>query len=115
MAQRAFFPQFNEFCLNWATPVPGSVTTYGGHLRFDEPGFRAQLDLHKEELFEQLLLFDSVQFNITGPNLICPLMYEFMGPKALEELLEQSAISFVVWQSVPMLTHKDRKVAATFT
>ena len=115
MAQKAFVPQFNEFCLKWATPVPGSVTTHGGPLRFDEPGFRAQLKLHKEALFEQLLLFDSVQFNITGPNVICPLMYEFMGPKALEELIEQSAISFVVWQPVPMLSHKDGKVAATFT
>jgi hypothetical protein len=115
MSQTAFYPQFNKFCLEWATPIPGSVTTYGGPLRSNEPAFRAQLNLHKEALFEQLLLFDSVHFNITGPNLICPLIYQFMGPKTFEELLEQSAISFVVWQPVPMLSHKDGKVAATFT
>ncbi len=116
MAQRAFFPQFNDFCLRWGTPAaPGSVTTYGGPLRFAEPDFRAQLDIEKQALFEQLLLFDSVQFNITGPNLIGPLIYEFMGAKALEELLDQKAISFVVWQPQPMLAHKDGKVTATFT
>lgn len=41
-------------------------------------------------------------------------MYNFMGPKALEELLEQKALSFVIWQPQPMMSHKDGKVAATF-
>jgi hypothetical protein len=58
MSQTAFYPQFNKFCLEWATPVAGSVTTYGGPLRLNEPGFQMQLNLHKEALFEQLLLFD---------------------------------------------------------
>jgi len=115
MAQKAFFPEFNKFCLEWATPAPGSVTTYGGPLRVSDPRFRTQLQFQKEAIFEQLLLFDSIQFNVTGPNLICPLMYEFMGPKALEGLLEQDALSFVIWQPVPMMSHHDGKVAATFT
>jgi hypothetical protein len=41
-------------------------------------------------------------------------MYNFMGPKALEQLLEQKALSFVIWQPQPMMTHQDGKVAATF-
>lgn len=90
MTQKAFFPQFNEFCLKWATPIPGAVTTYGGPLRFREPGFQAELKLHKEEVFEQLLLFDSLQFNITGPNVICPLMYEFMGEKPSKSYLNRA-------------------------
>jgi hypothetical protein len=115
MVQTAFYSELNQFCLDWATPVPGAVTTYGGPLRSNAVEFAPQLSLHEEALFEQLLLFDSVHLNITGPNLICPLMYNFMGPRALEKLLEQRAISFVVWQPVPMMTHKDGKVSATFT
>jgi hypothetical protein len=115
MPQTAFYPGLNRFCLDWATPIPGSVTTYGGPLRTEEAGFAAQLRLHEEALFEQLLLFDTVNLNITGPNVITPLMYNFMGPKALEEFLEQKAISFVVWQPTPLMTHHDGKVTATFT
>jgi hypothetical protein len=113
--QKAFFPQFNDLCLRWCTPGPGMVTTYGGPLRAAEIDFCAELDVAKRSLFEQLLLFDSVQLNVTGPNLIGPLMYEFMGGKALEDLLDQSAISFVVWQPQPLLGHKDGRVTATFT
>jgi hypothetical protein len=114
MAQTAFYSELNKFCLAWATPVPGSVTTYGGPLRTEAVDFGVQLRCHQEALFEQLLLFDSVNLNITGPNFITPLMYNFMGPKALEELLEQKALSFVIWQPQPMMTHQDGKVAATF-
>ena len=114
MTQAAFYSELNHFCLTWATPVLGSATTYGGPLRTESSDFTAQLRLHQETLFEQLLLFDTINLNITGPNFIPPLMYNFMGPKALEELLEQSALSFVVWQPVPMMTHQDGKVAATF-
>jgi hypothetical protein len=114
MAQTAFYSELNRFCLAWATPVPGSVTTYGGPLRTAATDFTMQLRTHQEALFEQLLLFDVVNLNITGPNFITPLMYNFMGPKALEELLEQKALSFVIWQPQPMMSHQDGKVAATF-
>lgn len=115
MPQTAFYPGLNQFCLDWATPIPGSVTTYGGPLRTEEAAFAAQLRLHEEALFEQLLLFDTVNLNITGPNVIPPLMYNFMGPKALEEFLEHKAISFVVWQPTPLMTHQYGKVTAIFT
>ena len=71
--------------------------------------------LHEEALFEQLLLFDTVNLNITGPNIIGPLMYNFMGPRPLEALLEQNAISFVVWQPTPMMAHYDGKVTSLLT
>jgi hypothetical protein len=114
MTQTAFYSELNRFCLAWATPVPGSVTTYGGPLRTEATDFTMQLRAHQEALFEQLLLFDAVNLNITGPNFIIPLMYNFMGPKALEGLLEQKALSFVIWQPQPMMSHQDEKVAATF-
>jgi hypothetical protein len=112
--QRAFYSNINQFCLHWATPLPRSTTTYGGPLRTDAPEFPQQLRGHAEAIFEQLLLFDEINFNVSGPNLIAPLMYNFMGADALEEFLEQRALSFVVWQPVPMMTTQDGRVAATF-
>jgi hypothetical protein len=37
-----------------------------------------------------------------------------MSVRVFEELLEQDALTFVVWEPSPMMTHKDGKVKATF-
>ena len=115
MRQNAFYSELNAFCMKWATQVPGSVTTYGGPLQTEAPGFQAQFRVHQEAIFEQLLLFDLIDININGPNVIAPLLYNRMGEKPFENLLEQNALTFVVWQPVPLKSHKDGKVAATFT
>jgi hypothetical protein len=114
MRQNAFYPELNEFCMKWATPIPGSVTVYGGPLQTEAPGFETQFHVHQEALFEQLLLFDSIDIPINGPNVIVPLLCNHMGAKVFEELLEQNAITFVVWQPTPLMSHKDGKVGATF-
>jgi hypothetical protein len=114
MRQNAFHPELNEFCMKWATPIPGSVTVYGGPLRTEAPGFQTQFQVQQEIVFEQLLLFDSIDIPINGPNVIVPLLCNHMGTKSFEELLEQNAITFVVWQPTPLMSHKDGKVGATF-
>lgn len=115
MAHKVFLPELNNFCKDWATPIPGAVTTYGGPLRTDDPLFTENLRPQLEALFENILLFDGIELNINGPNVIAPLLYNVMGGKILEELLEQDALSFVVWQPVPMMTTDKGRVAATFT
>jgi hypothetical protein len=55
-----------------------------------------------------------MDININGPNVIAPLLYNHMGARPFESLLEQNAITFVVWQPIPMMSHMDGKVAATF-
>jgi hypothetical protein len=61
-----------------------------------------------------LLLFDTVQLSVAGANVIAPLLYERMGARTFEELLEQDAIMFVIWEPEPMITHKDGRVGALF-
>lgn len=114
MAQSVFNADFNKFCMAWAKPIPGNTTVYGGPIRTASEAARKELRSLKEELFEQLLLFESINFSISGPNTIVPLLYRAMGNKELEELLDQDALSFTVWTPQPMMAHKDNRVASTF-
>jgi hypothetical protein len=113
--QNVFNSGLNELCLKWATPIPGSVTPYGGPLRTEAEEFQKLFRANREALFEQLLLFDSVDININGPNVIATLLCNHMGVKPFEQLLEQNAITFVLWQPVPLFSYADGKVAATFS
>ena len=92
MRQKAFYSGLNELCLKWTAPIPGSVTTYGGPLRTAAPGFKTLFRTIQEALFEQLLLFDSIDLNINGPNVIAPLLYNQMGPKPFETFLERKTL-----------------------
>jgi hypothetical protein len=100
--------------MDWATPIPGNTTVYGGPIRTGSEAAIRELRRHKEDLFEQLLLFESVNFSVNGPNTIVPLLYRAMGEKALEAFLEQDALSFTIWTPQPMMAHDGGKVASTF-
>jgi hypothetical protein len=54
-----------------------------------------------------------VQLTVAGPNVIAPLLCNQMSIRTFEELLEQDALSFVVWEPSPIMGHKDGKVGAT--
>ncbi|SEI85014.1 hypothetical protein SAMN05518849_1011107 [Sphingobium sp. AP50] len=114
MTEKVFNPEFNRFCLKWATPIPGNTTVYGGSIRTSSEAARKQLHVLKAELFEQLLLFGGVNFSINGPNTIIPILYRSMNTKALDALLEQQALSFTVWTPQPMMAHDQGRVKATF-
>ncbi len=114
MLQSVFNSDFNRFCMAWATPVQGNTTVYGGAIRTGSEAARKELRAQKEALFEQLLLFDKVNFSINGPNTIVPLLYKAMGEKALRALLDEDVLSFTVWTPNPMMSHHDGKVGATF-
>ena len=72
MPQKVFYSELNQFCVDWATRVPGSVTLYGGPLRTGAPGFSTQLRTYQEALFERLLLFDAVDLNVDGAECHSP-------------------------------------------
>lgn len=97
MAQRVFNPDFNRFCLDWATPIPGSAAVYGGAIRTSSEEARKQLHGLKAQIFEQLLLFGGINFSIHGPNTIVPILYRAMDEKSLDALFEQEALTFTVW------------------
>jgi hypothetical protein len=58
-------------------------------------------ELQKQDIFEQLLLFDSINFKVYGENAVVPLLIQFLGIKGFEELVEQGAFGFTLW--TPML------------
>jgi len=114
MSQTSFYGTFDRFILDWTTRVPGSSTEYGGPLRISELGFQQGFGTHIRAIAEQLLLFDEVKFSVTGPNTGVVAIYNAMGARSFESLLDQGALSFVIWQPTPMFTHDEKSVSATF-
>jgi hypothetical protein len=114
MTQRLFSSHLRKFALEHSIPQPGAVTRNGAPLAKKSANFSIALKTQERLLFEQLLLFDTVQLSVAGPNVIAPLLYERMGARTFEELLDQDAIMFVIWEPEPMITYKDGKVGALF-
>jgi hypothetical protein len=112
MAQVAFYPELDDFRMKWVEPI--NATIIQGRIRTEAPGFDADFKKHKEALFEQILLFDSVKLNVIGPNVVAPLLYDSMGSKPFEALLEQEAISFVVWEPHLIMGYNGDGLANTF-
>ena len=114
MAQTVFSSDFQNFCQSYAVPPPGAVFIPGSPLARRSQKFVDDLRVQERALFEKLLLFDRVQLSVAGPNVIAPLLCNQMSIRTFEELLEQDALTFVVWEPSPMMSHKDGKVGATF-
>src|SRR5260370_7925169 len=105
MTQRVFSPDLKKFALEHSIPQPGAVTRNGAPLAKNSASFSTALKNQEQLLFEKLLLFDTVQLSVAGPNVIAPLLYERMGGRTFEELLEQAPIMFVIWDPKPIITH----------
>jgi hypothetical protein len=114
MTQTVFSSDFQSFCLKYAVPPPGATFIPGSPLAKRSQNFTEDLRVQERALFERLLLFEKVQLSVAGPNVIAPLLCNQMSVRVFEELLEQDALTFVVWEPSPMMTHKDGKVQATF-
>jgi hypothetical protein len=114
MAQTVFSSDLQQFCLKYANPPPGAVLRYGAPLARSSSTFVDELRAQERSLFEKLLLFDKVQLSVAGPNVIAPLLCNRMSLRVFEELLEQDAISFVVWEPYPLFSHHGGRVKATF-
>jgi hypothetical protein len=114
MRQRAFSNELKQLCLDYALPASGAATRNSAPLAKASPTFPISLRIAEKSLFEQLLLFDTVQLSITGANIIAPLLCNRMGARVFEELLEQDAIMFVQWEPEPMITHDNQTVKAAF-
>jgi hypothetical protein len=114
MAQMVFSSDFQSFSLKYAVPPPGATFIPGSPLAKRSQRFTDDLRAQERALFERLLLFEKVQLSVAGPNVIAPLLCNQMSVRVFEELLEQDALTFVVWEPSPMMSHKDGKVQATF-
>jgi hypothetical protein len=114
MAQTAFSSNLQNFCLKYAVPPPGATFISGSPLAKRSQYYTEDLRAQERTLFEMLLLFEKVQLSVAGPNVIAPLLCNQMSVRAFEELLEQDALNFIVWEPSPMIAHKDGKVQAAF-
>jgi hypothetical protein len=112
--QTVFSSDLQKFCLHYAIPAPDAVLLCGAPLAKASATFVDDLRTQERSLFEKLLLFDRVRLSVAGPNVIAPLLCNRMGLRTFEELLEQDAISFAVWEPYPMFVHEDGKIKATF-
>ena len=55
------------------------------------------IEASKADIFEQLLLFDKINFKVYGESVLLPILINFFGLPALEALIEQKAIGFTLW------------------
>lgn len=67
----------------------------------DISNFEATRIRVEAEIFENLALFDQVNFKVYGENIPLALLIRLIGERGLEELIEQNAIRFILW--TPMI------------
>jgi hypothetical protein len=88
--QNVFYPDLNYFCRKYL--VTGEQLTPADTLLFPQR-FKEQ----EASIFEQLLLFDSISFKVHGENIPLAVLFHILGESALEALMEQRALHFVLW------------------
>jgi hypothetical protein len=88
--QNVFYPDLNYFCRKYL--VTGEQLTPADTLLFPQR-FKEQ----EASIFEQLLLFDSISFKVHGENIPLAVLFNILGESALEALMEQRALHFVLW------------------
>jgi len=69
----------------------------------EEVAFSRVAPQEQRALLEQLLLFDTIAFKVTGENIPAAFLIGQVGLKGLEELLERGALRFVLWNQI--VTH----------
>lgn len=90
MAQNVFQSSLNDVCRRY---LVGNAPIAPAE-RFS---MAAAFNEQRAMLFEQIMLFDKITFTVHGENILIPMLIRFLGEKALEELIEQDAIAFVLW------------------
>lgn len=88
--QTVFYSDLNDFCRKYL--VQGSPLTVN-----DVADFAPRLQNMRASLFEQFLFFDKIALKVYGENIPFALLFNECGERAIEELIEQESISFVLW------------------
>jgi hypothetical protein len=91
MSMTAFNKELDTFCRTYMfSDRPVSLT--------DNVAFPSRAKLLDRTIFEQLLIFDSVAFKVSGENVPLAMLISRIGLKGVEKLLEEDALKFVLWQ-----------------
>jgi hypothetical protein len=97
MSTNAFYSSLNDFCKKYFIAGPNPLTPEDLRL------LPTRAASECASLFEHLLLFDKVSLKVYGENIPLAFLYNQIGEKSLEALLEQEAFKFVLW--TPMILH----------
>lgn len=97
MPSNVFYPSLNDFCRKYLVQGPQPLSAA------DIQQFSTWDAAERAALFEHLLLFDTISFKIHGENIPLVLMVRLLGENALEALIDQGAIKFVLW--TPTITY----------
>lgn len=87
--QTAFSASLNDFCRKYLVTGQGPSPT--------RQAFIADIAAERARVFEQLMLFDKVNFKVYGENILVPVLIETFGLPAFEALIEQGAFRFTLW------------------
>src|SRR5579863_4536098 len=105
MSLTIFNTELNDFCRKYLlTNVPVAL--------HDRLMFPSRLRDFQASLFEQLLLFDKVALKVFGENIPLAVILNAMGERAFDELMEQGALSFVLW--TPMVLYMKSDVPGVY-
>ena len=105
MSERVFYASLDDFRITHTVRKPESVFLFDGYIARDSAEYRSQLVLESAKIFEQLLIFDKLNFKVVGPNVVAPLLRSLMGPMEFDGLLEHGAIEFTVWDQFNTVLH----------
>jgi hypothetical protein len=87
----------NEFCRKYF--VKGGIEP----TKQDVFLFQSRYDSLKANIFEAMMLYESVSFKVYGENVPLSILLNEMAIKGVEDLIEQGALKFVHW--TPMIMH----------
>ncbi len=93
MKTTIFNSELNEFSRKFL--VKNSGLPVPSHYEFIE-----KIKALNASLFENFLLFDTLSFKVHGENIPLVILLNLFGVRGVEELLEQNALEFILWDQM---------------
>jgi len=94
---QVYVPELNELCRKYF--IKGEIEPSKQDIYL----FESRYSSLKADIFEAMMLYDSVSFKVYGENLPLSILLNEMTIKGVESLIEQDALRFVHW--TPTIMH----------
>nr|WP_315425690.1 hypothetical protein [uncultured Albidiferax sp.] len=93
MTSNVFYSNLNDFCRKYM--VQGAPLT-----KEDLASFDVRRKKIEAEIFENLALFDQINFKVYGENIPLALLVNLLGEKGIDQLIDQDALKFTLWTPI---------------
>lgn len=90
MTSNVFYSNLNDFCRKYM--VQGNPLTKG-----DLANFEVRRRKIEAEIFENLALFDEINFKVYGENIPLALLMRLLGEQVIDQLIDQGGLKFTLW------------------